>query len=48
MVTEIWASRADQQAFMESRLGQALGAGGVTARPSIRWVPLVAYHTPGS
>ena len=48
MVTEIWASRADQQAFMESRLGQALGARGVTARPSIRWVPLVAYHTPGS
>lgn len=48
VVTEIWASRADQQAFMESRLGQALAAGGVTARPSIRWVPLVAYHTPGS
>jgi hypothetical protein len=48
LVTEVWASRADQQAFMESRLGQALAAGGVTAMPSIRWVPLVAYHTPRS
>ena len=48
VVTEVWSSRADQQAFMESRLGQALAAGGVTAVPSIRWVPLLAYHTPGS
>jgi hypothetical protein len=48
VVTEVWASRADQQAFLESRLGQALAAGGVTAMPSIRWIPLVAYHTPGS
>lgn len=39
---------SDQPAFMESRLGQALATGGVTAVPSIRWVPLLAYHTPGS
>ena len=44
VVTEVWESQADQTAFMESRLGAALGAAGVTAVPSIRWVPLVAYH----
>ena len=36
----------DQAAFMESRLGPALGAAGVAAVPTIRWVPLVAYHVP--
>jgi hypothetical protein len=44
VVTEVWSSRADQAAFMESRLGAALGAAGVTAVPTVRWVPLVAYH----
>jgi hypothetical protein len=48
VVTEVWASKADQAAFMESRLGPALAAGGVTATPSIRWVPLFAFHTPGA
>ena len=32
----------------ETRLGAALGAGGVTAPPRVRWVPLVAYHQPGA
>ena len=41
VVTEVWESRADQAAFMESRLGAALGAAGVTAVPTVRWVPLV-------
>jgi len=48
IVSEVWSSRADQSAFMESRLGQALAAGGVTTMPNIRWVPLLAYHTPGA
>ena len=48
MVTEVWSSRADQAAFMDSRLGPALGAAGVTVVPTVRWVPLVAYHVPGS
>ncbi len=47
-VTEVWASRADQAAFMESRLGAALSAGGITAMPDVRWVPALAYHTPGT
>jgi hypothetical protein len=33
---------------MESRLGAALSAVGVTAVPAIRWVPLVAYHGSGT
>jgi len=39
----VWASQADQAAFMESRLGPALGAASVTAVPAVRWVPLRAY-----
>jgi hypothetical protein len=48
VVTEVWSSRAAQAAFMESRLGAALGAGGITAMPNVRWVPAIAYHTPGA
>jgi hypothetical protein len=48
IVAEVWSSRADQDAFMTSRLGAALAAGGVTAAPRVRWVPLVAYHQPGA
>ena len=48
VVTEVWSSRDDQAAFMQSRLGPALGAAGVTVVPNVRWVPLVAYHVPGS
>jgi hypothetical protein len=48
VVTEVWSSQADQNAFMTSRLGAALAAGGVSARPSVHWIPLLAYHTPGA
>jgi hypothetical protein len=48
IVSEVWASQADQEAFMTSRLGAALAAGGVTAPPRVRWVPLLAYHQPGA
>ena len=47
VVTEVWNSKADQAAFMESRLGAALAAGGITSAPSVRWIPLVAFHAPG-
>ena len=47
IVTEVWATRADQGAFLESRLGPALAAGGVAAMPNVRWVPLLAFHRPG-
>ncbi|HEV3069481.1 MAG TPA: hypothetical protein VGY50_16620 [Streptosporangiaceae bacterium] len=48
IVTEVWDSRADQGAFMDSRLGAALAAGGITSMPQVRWAPLLAYHTPGA
>jgi hypothetical protein len=48
IVTEVWSSRAEQGAFMQSRLGPALAAAGVTSVPRIRWVPLLAYHRPGA
>lgn len=48
VVSEVWSSRADQAAFMEARLGAALAAGGVTTAPSVRWIPLVAYHQSGA
>jgi hypothetical protein len=48
IVAEVWSSRAEQGAFMHSRLGAALAAGGVTGAPKVRWVPLLAYHTPGT
>ena len=44
VVSEVWSSREDHASFMESRLGAALAAGGVTARPTVRWVPLLACH----
>jgi len=33
---------------MHSRPGPALGAGGVTAVPDVRWVPLIAYQRPAA
>jgi hypothetical protein len=39
---------ADQDRFMQARLGPALAAGGVTSAPAVRWVPLLAYHTPAA
>ncbi len=47
VVTEIWASRADQEAFMQQRLGAALQAGGITAPPKVTWVSLISEHSPG-
>jgi hypothetical protein len=46
IVTEIWSSRADQEAFLMSRLAAALEPGGVTVPPMARWVSLVSYSEP--
>ncbi len=48
VVAEVWSSRADMQAFLDSRLGPALAAKGVTAVPKIRWVRLLTYRLPGT
>ena len=36
IVVEVWETQEDQDAFMQSRLGPALGKAGVTGRPSAR------------
>ena len=46
VVTEVWNSKADQEAFMGSRLGAALGAVGLPAPSQIIESDLVNYQTP--
>jgi hypothetical protein len=45
VVTEVWNSKSDQEAFMASRLGAALGAVGVPDPVQIIESDLVNYHT---
>ena len=45
VVAEVWDSKADQEAFMASRLGAALGAVGLPAPIQIIESDLVNYHT---
>ncbi len=46
-VIEVWESQQAQADFMESRLGAALAAGGVTAAPKVTWARLLAHQNPG-
>jgi hypothetical protein len=48
VVNEVWASRAEQEAFMDDRLSAALAAGGIPSPSEVTRVALFAYHTPGS
>ena len=45
VVTEVWNSKADQEAFMATRLGAALGAVGVPAPVQVIESDLVNYQT---
>lgn len=45
VVAEVWNSKADQEAFMASRLGAALGAVGVPDPIQIIESDLAQYHT---
>ncbi len=48
VVMEVWDSPEHQARFMEGRLGEALGKGGVTEAPSsVTWIELIAHHHPG-
>lgn len=48
VVYEVWASKADQERFMEERLGRALQEGGIEGPPSrMEWLDLAAHHNPG-
>jgi hypothetical protein len=46
VVTEVWASRHDQESFLQQRLGAALAAGGITSPPEVTWVSLLEYRSP--
>lgn len=46
IVTEVWDSKADQEAFMASRLGAALGAVGLPEPSQVIESDLVNYQTP--
>ncbi len=44
VVTEVWNSMEQQEAFMHDRLGEALGKGGITGPPfSVTWIELVSH-----
>jgi hypothetical protein len=48
VVMEVWDTPEHQARFMEERLGEALGKGGITGPPSsVTWIELEAHHTPG-
>ena len=48
VVFEVWESQQAQEQFMNERLGQALGEGGVTEPPArVEWLELAAYTSPG-
>jgi hypothetical protein len=44
VVMEVWDSQDAQAAFMESRLGAALGKVGVPAPVRVTWVDVVGEH----
>lgn len=49
VVFELWASRADQERFLEERLGPALAQAGVEGPPArMEWIEVAAHQTPGS
>ncbi len=48
IVVEVWSSRDAQADFMQSRLGEALAAGGVTSQPNVTWFSTVGYQNPGA
>ena len=48
VVMEVWDTPEHQATFMETRLGEALGKGGITGPPSsVTWIELESHHHPG-
>jgi hypothetical protein len=44
VVVEVWDSRADQEEFLASRLGPALGQAGVGQPKRMEWLSLLGQH----
>lgn len=47
VVSEVWASKGDQERFMASRLGAAIAAEGLPAPSQVIESELVNYQLPG-
>jgi hypothetical protein len=48
VVFEVWASQADQEAFMRDRLGPALAEAGLEGPPArLEWIEVAAHRNPG-
>ncbi len=48
VVFEVWASQADQEAFMRDRLGPALAEAGMEGPPArMEWIEVAAHRSPG-
>jgi hypothetical protein len=45
-VVEVWESRADQESWMASKLGPALGQAGVPQPKRMEWLSLLGHITP--
>jgi hypothetical protein len=48
VVLEVWESQAQQEAFMNERLGAALAEGGAGAPARVEWAGVAAHHNPGA
>jgi hypothetical protein len=49
IVFELWASRADQERFLEERLGPALAEAGIEGPPArMEWIEISTHQTPGT
>lgn len=46
-VIEIWESQQAQADFMDSRLGVAMAAGGITSVPQVTWARVMGHQNPG-
>ena len=46
VVVEVWESRADQESWMESKLGPALGQAGVAEPKRMEWLSLLGNINP--
>lgn len=45
LIYELWASKADQERFMEQRLGKALQEGGIEGPPArMDWLAVQSHH----
>jgi hypothetical protein len=48
VVFEVWSSRADQERFLEERLGPALAEAGIEGPPArLEWLEISAHRNPG-